>query len=247
MKKFVSIFVPRAINAAARKEASPATPLQHLVPAPEYVIVEPVRRMGLIPKLLQLGAIGAWRILSAAPILDSPGRVRNGDPHAFRRTRNFSAWAYAVVIPVLIYTQAGALIAAPFFVLGFLLLARRRAANQAIDLPFSELLGLWRRIVTQSAPWRTVAIVTAIVFAVSGVVAFFLSSVAQIALGLGWVLALVLTQAAVLKPVSEAAGEDLEGPLEQRIAAIAGVVKNKFSQLRKPGTALAKLNRKASE
>lgn len=242
MNNFVSRFVPATINAAARRAASPPTPLQHLVPETEYVIVEPVRRIGLIPKLLQLGAIGAWRILSAAPILDSPGRVRNGDPHAFRRTRNFSAWAYAVVFPVLICTQAGALIAAPFFVLGFLLFARRRAANQAIDLPFSELPGLWRRIVTQSAPWRTVAIVTAIVFAVSGAFAFFLISIAQIALGLGWALALVLTQAAVLKPVSEAAGEDLEGPLERAVLAAATATNRGVAALvtRKAGTDVAR-------
>ena len=228
---------PLKTNRVAKFVAAPASsPVARLIrvvaPAPAQ---PPQLRIGLTAWVFAHTVKLIWRIFSAAPILDSPKRVETVLPAVNARMRAASAYLWAFVVPFGVAALFGPWVALPFVALGLWLLIRRRAAAESIPVRITDLVDAIRTRLGNSAAWRTVAIAAAGLLVVSAGLSFVLLTAAQVAFALAYVLLLSLAHSAVVSPVGELEGIDLDGRVATAIEGAATATNLRIAKLRKAG------------
>lgn len=228
------------------KRHSPVKPVTPTSRAPAAPPVSqpaaPVQlRVGLIAWLAGHSFKLVYRVVTATLVHDRPSSVLSKDPNEHATLRRISAVFWSIIIPLFTLIVAGPIPAAALTVFGLFLLVRHRAARESIAVTPTSLVADARILAKSSTPWRTIAIMAAVLTLAGGVTAFLMLSLGQILLSGAWLLSLPYLHAAAVRGVEELEGISLSTPLERTILALSVATNRGVAALvtRKAGTDVA--------
>lgn len=224
---------------AARPAVPSAAPQPPAAPA---AALGTTRRVGLVSWIAGHTLKFAWRLATAALILDSPRRVSSTDPTENAKMRHASAILWGVVLPVIALVTGGFLAAAGLGIFGWFVLVRNQAATQAITVTPASLIDDLIIVVRRSREARTAALVTAALIVAGGLTSIFALAVGQAVLVTAWLGALGLARAATTAGIEDLEQIDLSSTVSRATLRLAAAANRAVEKLRgKAGTDVEKI------